>query len=362
MIRLTLTALSLTLALPATAQEVTREGLGYNAATGLPYEAPGRGIVDYDALVRRELEVLKHQFGAFRDASAQMESTARAYCAGDTDADAVKAATRAAWIAWAPLDSYQFGPMEHTGAALTVNFWPDKRGFVNAGVAQIYTLPEAEQGTPEGIAKVSAAGQGFPALAEVLTNDDLADCPAVIGLSANLAGLGERLDAEWFGPQGWAEIAGSAGPDNPVYLAPFEFTKEIYSSVMFGLIRAGEQRIARPMGTERGGIPARVDGHRLAIGSDLIKAQLAGAAEMLQLGFAGDVTEPDRAWVIDVFEQAEARIDRIGMPLAEAVVDPDARWRVGEALNKITYLKEQMDRDIGPELGVDTGFSPADGD
>lgn len=347
--------------LPATAQEVTLPGLGYSEATGLPYEAPGRGIVDYDALIRRELSVLEHQFGAFRDQSAALAEAARLHCDSDIDSNALTEQLKATWLSWAPLEAYQFGPMEITGAALTINFWPDKRGFVAAGLSQVLSLPAEDQGSADGVAQVSGAGQGLPALAALLTDPALPDCPAAVGISARIAQMGDGLYDAWFDEDGWAEIARSAGPENPVYLAPFEFTKEIYSALDFALINAGEQRLGRPLGDGRP-VPSRVNGHRLGIGAEIIDAQLAGIAEMVEDGFAGDVNEPDRAWLIDVVEQAQARVARIGMPLSQAVQDPQASWRVDEAMNKIAYLRAQFAQDLGPELGVDTGFTPADGD
>lgn len=323
---------------------------------------PALAAPDYAALREAELSVLERQFGAFRDASAALADAARAQCAGDGATDTTIGALKTAWLAWAPLDSYQFGPMEHTGAALTVNFWPDKRAFVNSGLRQVLALPEADQATAAGVAQVSAAGQGLPALAELLTNDDLPDCPAAMGIAANLAGYGEALHQAWFGAEGWAELARAAGPDNPVYLSDAEFTTAIFTALNFGAERAGTYRLKRPMGEERGGMPHRVDGHRLGLGAAIIDAQIAGMGEMIAEGFAPALDADEAQVMADAIADARARIGRLGMPLTAAVVDPQGRWRVDSALNGIGVIAMQLALVTGPALEVKSGFSPADGD
>lgn len=317
---------------------------------------------DYEALREAELSILDRQFSAFRDASAALEEAAKAYCAAPDDAAPLIESVKSTWLAWAPLDSYQFGPMEHTGAALTVNFWPDKRGFVNSGVRQILSLPQTEQRSAAGITQVSAAGQGFPALAELLTNDDLPDCPAAEGLAANIAAHGAALHTAWFGPDGWADLVRAAGPENPVYLSDAEFTTAIFTALNFGAERVGDYRIKRPMGEERGGMPHRVDGYRLGLGNAILDAQIAGMGEMIADGFAPALTPEDAQVMAHAIEDARARINRIGMPLANAVTDPKARWRVDSALNGVGVIKMQLALVVGPALEVQSGFSPADGD
>ncbi|MCA8883202.1 MAG: imelysin family protein [Rhodobacteraceae bacterium] len=333
----------------------------YHPETGLPYWAPGRGEVDHDAVRRRALEVLERQFGAFRDASAALSDTAAATCTSQSDTEALKDQLAATWIAWAPLDSYQFGPIQTLGAALSVNFWPDAKNYVGRGLAALLAEPADRQADPAVVMAGSAAAQGLPAL-EMLLYSDLPVCPAAQGIAAALAQQGQTLYDAWFAPDGWADIARAAGPDNPVYQNAAEFTKTLYTAVDFGLIRVEDARLGRPLGTFDRPFPTRAEAWRSGLSADIIHAQLSGAAEMIERGFAGDIREPDRSWILQVIDQAHARLDTVGQPIYDAVQDPTARFRVEALKQKIEYLRDELARDIGPNLGVDTGFSAADGD
>jgi predicted lipoprotein len=50
------------------------------------------------------------------------------------------------------------------------------------------------------------------------------------------------------------------------------------------------------------------------------------------------------------------------MPIGEAVKDPVTRFRVETLETRLEALKAEVDAEVGPNLGVETGFSSADGD
>lgn len=333
----------------------------FNEEIGLPYWPPGRGVVDHEAVRRRALEVLEHQFGAFRDEAGELAVTATDYCDGNASLEAAQAALRETWLAWAPLDSYQFGPVEQLGAALTVNFWPDKKGFVGRGVKALQSLPPEAQQDPATVARASAAAQGLPAIEHLLYVETEA-CPALIGVTAFLDGFSQEIYDAWFAPAGWADLARAAGPDNPVYLSAEEFTKTLYTAADFGLTRIADSRLGRPLGTFEKSYPRRAEAWRSGLTNEIIVAQLQGIDELVEFGFAGDVRQTDRAWIHEVIEQAITRTEAIGEPIAEAVQEPASRIRVEALQTKIHYLQLQLAQDLGPNLGVDTGFSAADGD
>ncbi len=357
MTRLILCLIAALIAAPAVAQ-VKDE---YNEELGLPYWAPGRGQVDHDALRRRSLVVLETQYSAFSQATADLTDAAVAYCDQGAPRAAVEQAFRDTWLSWAPLDSYQFGPVELNGAALAVNFWPDKKNFVGRALRDLLAQPENAQRDPAVIAAGSAAAQGLPAI-ELLLDTEAPECPAIIGISGFLNDMADRVYHDWFDDGGWADLARAAGPDNPVYLSPQEFTKTLYTALDFGLIRVADQRLGRPLGTYERSFPTRAEGWRSGLTAEIIDAQLAGIAVMIRDGFAGDIREPDRAWVLRLIEQTRARIDKIGMPIPEAVKDPQTRIRVEAVRSKVDQIRHALAEDVGPGLGVDTGFSPADGD
>ena len=334
----------------------------HSAETGLPYFPPGSGTISHEAITRRVLEVFEGQFGAFRDQSANLHDVAVAHCAGTADEAALKAAFVDTWMAWAPLDSYQFGPIEQQGAALTVNFWPDKKNFVGRALLDLTKQSPEAQADGAVVATLSAGAQGLPALEMLIYDDSIPACPAVQGVSANLARLAENIYQGWFSDNGWADLARAAGPDNPVYLAPSEFTKVVYTALDFGLIRVADVRLGRPLGTFERPFPTRAEAWRSGLTAQIILAQLEGIEEVVMSGFAGDLGDNTRSWMRTLFDQTEDRAAAIDAPIYEAVADPMQRIRVEGLQSKVLYLQNQMAQDVGPNLGVETGFSAADGD
>lgn len=316
--------------------------------------------VDHTEIAERVLTVFDNQFGAFRDQSAKLVEASEAYCTGGAR-EPVLDALEQTWLAWAPLDAYQFGPIEQQAAALTVNFFPDKKNFTGRALRQHLKRPEAEQGDPAIVASSSAALQGLPAI-ERLLFEDLPTCPSLVGVTGNLARIAQDLHDGWFGPDGWADLVRTAGADNPVYLNKVEFTKQIYTALGFSIQRIREHRLGRPLGTYKRAFPKRAEAWRAGFSNQIMIAQLDGMIQVLNLGFAGSVFNPSRAWVVKVIKDTQARINGIGAPLSQAVLDPLMRVRVEGIQSKLDYLKVQMDEDVGPGLGVETGFSAGDGD
>ena len=333
----------------------------YNQELNLPYWAPGRGVVNHENLTRRSLAVLEKQFGAFGSATKKLAESAELFCKGNIERETYLSQFETAWLAWAPLDSYQFGPMEQTSGALRANFWPDKKGFVSRSLKQLLARKSDEQQDPNVIAAGSVAGQGFPAIERLLFSE-LPECPAIVGISRHLHQLSGELHDGWFADGGWADIARKAGPDNPVYASREEFTKRLYTALDFGLTRIFDARLGRPLGTFKRSFPKRAEAWRSGLTEKIIHAQLDGIADMIEFGFAGDIREPDRAWVLKVIDQTHRKLDTVKMPIHEAVQQPATRLRVEAVQTKVGYLKSQLAQDIGPNLGVDTGFSAADGD
>ncbi|MCA8878956.1 MAG: imelysin family protein [Rhodobacteraceae bacterium] len=317
--------------------------------------------IDHDALRQRALGVLADQFGAFRDATAGLADAAGSYCDGDADLATVQDRFAAAWLAWAPLDSYQFGPIQTRGAALSVEFWPDEKNFVGRALREMLKQPPEVQADPAFVAQNSAAAQGLPAL-ELLLYSDAAECPAIVGISGYLAGLASELYDDWFAPGGWADLANAAGPENPVYLSSAEFTKTLYTAINYGLDRVEEVRIARPLGTYEQSFPTRAEAWRSGLTNAIIGAQIDGISVLLEQGFDGAIPPADLASVMTVVAETGDRLDAVGMPIGEAVKDPMTRFRVESLESKVEQLKTEVASEIGPALGVDTGFSAADGD
>ncbi len=335
--------------------------LAYAVATCLLASPAATAETDHAALRDASLTVLEAQFGAFRDAAQNLSAASVAHCRGDLGEDEFVEVFRAAWLAWAPLDAYQFGPVEKNAAVLKIAFWPDKKDYVGRGLTALLSQPADALADPDTIAAHSAAVQGLPAI-ERLVFTDLDACPAIIGISANLESISETLFEEWFSPGGYADLARSAGPENPAFATEAEFTKLLFTAIDFGLTRIADARLGRPLGAFDKPMPQRSEAWRSGLSLEIIDAQLAGLRILLAQGFGGNLAGPDTTWVAQAIDAARHRIDGIGAPLDQAVVNPMTRVRAEALQTRITELQHRIAAELGSELGVDSGFSAADGD
>lgn len=323
--------------------------------------APLSAQVDHGALRDRVLAVLEGQYSAFREATGVLAEVAVRHCDEGAPVAEAQAALRGAWLAWAALDSYQFGPAELQGAVLSVNFWPDKKNFVGRAVRGLGGLSPEDQRNPAVIAEGSAAAQGLPAIERLLYGDAPA-CPALVGISAHLADVAGALEQGWFGPDGWAALVRGAGPENPVYLSPDEFTKAMFTALDFGLFRVAEQRLGRPLGTFERSFPKRAEAWRSGLTGEIAAAQVLGVFAMLRDGFADAVPDEDLAPVLRRIPVLAEQVMRLEPPIPEAVADPYLRIRVEAIQTRVREARTALADRIGPALGIEPGFSPADGD
>lgn len=316
--------------------------------------------VDHSKISERILSVFDSQFGAFRDESVTLAQTAAAFCDGGAQEPVIDA-LKATWLAWAPLDAYQFGPIEQQAAALTVNFFPDKKNFTGRALYQHLKRPEAEQADPATVAASSAALQGLPAI-ERLVFEDLPTCPALVGVTSNLARIAQALYDGWFAPDGWADLVRAAGPDNAVYLTSAEFSQQALTAIDFSILRLKDHRLGRPLGTYERAFPKRSEAWRVGLSNQIMIAQLDGITALIEQGFADAISIPARDDAVKIIKDIQARITSIGAPLPRAVEDPMMRVRVEGVMTKLDQLKVHMEQKFGRELGVAAGFSAGDGD
>lgn len=321
---------------------------------------PKPQVVDHAALTERALTVLKAQFGAFQSDAAALAEAGRAVCETGTAPETLRAPLAATWQSWAALDGYQFGPIEQQSAALKINFWPDKKGFVGRGLAQFQALPEAQQRDPEVIARSSAAAQGLPAIALLLEAE--APCPALQSITAHVARMSAALHDGWFAPEGWAALVRTPGPENAAYRDAREVTQTLFTALQFGLERASDMRLGRPLDRFDRPLPRRAEARRVGLSLALVRAQLDGVARMVTDGFDGALSESSAAALAHFHLEAQAALEAIDTPLETALASPGGWLKVDIARERIQRYREEIARLAGPELGVARGFSAGDGD
>ncbi|UWP92714.1 imelysin family protein [Aliiroseovarius crassostreae] len=323
------------------------------------------GNPDHGATGDRLLGVLQHQFGTFQTHATRLAEEAEGFCAGRRTEEEVTSAFRATWLAWAPLDPYQFGPMETLGAALRVNFFPDKKGFVGRALTQLRRLSAEEQANPAVIARYSVAAQGLPAIERLLFDaprDAPAQCPVLIGITGQLSATSNALYDQWFGQPGWADLVRSAGPDNPTYLSDQEFSRQMFTALEFSILRMRDHRLKRPLGSYQRAFPKRAEAWRAGLSTRIIAAQLHGMEAVILNGFGPALPEQIRAELARRLSDLAQRLEKIDQPLQNAVEDPLLRVRIEGVISRFQTLQIYLENTVGPALGLQAGFSAGDGD
>ena len=111
-------------------------------------------------------------------------------------------ALRDQWLvlaqAWANAEMVNFGPATASMSNLYINYYPDERGLIHKGVADLITAnPKL---TAEQLTNESAIVQGVPGLEEVLYANDSLDagqCAYVISASSALSTRLKAIEKNW---------------------------------------------------------------------------------------------------------------------------------------------------------------------
>ncbi|MGI3168050.1 imelysin family protein [Pseudooceanicola sp. C21-150M6] len=280
----------------------------------------------------------------------------------DCSAEALRPSYQNAFDAWMRVAHISFGPVEEAGRNLAIAFWPDKRGMVAATVAQLVAEEDDVVASEAGFAEVSVAGRGFFALEHLLYDAgyegyarDSYTCRLVQAVSADLARMAGALTAEW-GPYG--ELMLSAGSEgNAVFLTDKEAAQKLYTALMGGLEWTADQRLGRPMGTFDRPRPERAEARRSGRSLRNVILSTEALRDLAEMLSDGDIPVTEEA-----FDTALAAAEDLQDPVFQGVTDPSGRLKVEIVQQRIRAVRDAINGEIGPQLGVGTGFNSADGD
>ncbi len=311
-----------------------------------------------DKSIESSLAFIEEDIDRFRTRSEKLHEISALYCAGDISAQEVREALISTYRSWVRLDMYQFGPIEHLSAALSVNFWPDKKSFVRRHITQFDAVDDAQKSDPSYVRTLSAAVQGLPAAIYLWEMDK---CPELEAVSGNVALYGQEIHDEWFKADGWADLMKNYGEGNPVYTNAKEVLVEIYSAADFGLQRAA-MRLEQPMGSFHNPLPNRAEAADLGISLELVHEQITAITALLERSFNFQLAENELDRIRAISIATLEKLGAITEPLDVAVAAPNQRIPVENAIKSIKATQLEFSNIIGTQLGLNAGFSPADGD
>ena len=299
---------------------------------------------------------------AYADAAKQstvLHELAQQHCKQSPVSGDELQALRDQWLvlaqAWASAEMVNFGPATDSMSNLYINYYPDERGLVHSGVADLISANPTL--TAKQLMNESAIVQGVPGLEEVLYANDSLDagqCAYVISASQALSTRLQSIEKDW--------------QNNATQLLAIDKTatsnqglNQWFNSLLSLLEVMKTNAIDQPLGLTgkaKGHLPAATAGQSRAI----INAKLATLNKVL--------TDPVLTAILNSNndskvgnELATALADTTTllaqMPEDLATADKNTQQQLFDSLTKVTRL---IKRQLIPTLGIRVGFNSNDGD
>ena len=350
-------------------QKVAQDSAGPKSSEGSAInDSDGTGkVVAVDISAETEKTYLTHVANdivipAYAEAAKQsdmLHDLAQKHCQKAPVSGDELQALRDQWLvlaqAWASAEMINFGPATASMSNLYINYYPDERGLIHKGVADLITAnPKL---TAEQLTNESAIVQGVPGLEEVLyVNDslDVGQCAYIISASSALSTRLKDIEKNW--------------QQNSTDLLAIDKTAESdqglnqwFNSLLSLLETMKTNAIEQPLGLSgkaKGHLPAATAGQSRAI----INAKLAtlnqAMTDPVLTAILGSNNENN---VADDLSTALADTTTLlaQMPEDLATADKATQQELYAHLTTVTRL---IKRQLIPALGLRVGFNSNDGD
>ena len=299
---------------------------------------------------------------AYADAAKQsdlLHELAQKHCQQTpVSGDALKE-LRDQWLvlaqAWAVAEMVNFGPATASMSNLYINYYPDERGLVHGGVADL--IAANPKLTAEQLANESAIVQGVPGLEEALYANDSLDagqCAYVLSASSALSTRLKDIEKNW--------------QQNSITLLAIDKTAESdqglnqwFNSLLSLVETMKSNAIDQPLGLtgkKKGHLPAVTAGQSRAI----INAKLATLNKaMTDPVLTAILGSNNENAVGDTLSTALADATTLLAQMPEDIATADKATQQ-ELYDKLTTITRIIKRQLIPTLGIRVGFNSTDGD
>ena len=299
---------------------------------------------------------------AYADAAKQsdlLHELAQKHCQQTpVSGDALKE-LRDQWLvlaqAWAVAEMVNFGPATASMSNLYINYYPDERGLVHGGVADL--IAANPKLTAEQLANESAIVQGVPGLEEALYANDSLDagqCAYVLSASSALSTRLKDIEKNW--------------QQNSITLLAIDKTAESdqglnqwFNSLLSLVETMKSNAIDQPLGLtgkKKGHLPAATAGQSRAI----INAKLATLNKaMTDPVLTAILGSNNENAVGDTLSTALADATTLLAQMPEDIATADKATQQ-ELYDKLTTITRIIKRQLIPTLGIRVGFNSTDGD
>lgn len=319
-------------------------------------------------------------YEAFAVASKTLDDEVTSWClaTGSPPPDAMIAAYKAAFTAWARIAHIDVGPVRYLDRRFRIQFWPDPRGLTGR---ELHSLLDSDAAATDftalDMADASVAIQGFPALERLLPfpgNTDAppkrTSCPIARGIARNLASMSSEIVLDWSDPDGFRHaIERSINGTGPFESADSALSR-LMTGVLAGLQGISDLQISRPLGeTLEKARPEKAEAWRSELSLDLIRARIGSFTDAYALGGRGLDEALRRAGQTELadliqraFAQTQATAAGIDGPLSADVQDPRVREQLETLVVEVRAIRALLATRVAPALGVPAGFNSLDGD
>ena len=257
--------------------------------------------------------------------------------------------------AWASAEMVNFGPATASMSNLYINYYPDERGLVHSGVADL--IAANSKLTAEQLANESAIVQGVPGLEEVLyANDNLdaGQCAYVMSASSALSTRLKDIEKNW--------------QQNATDLLAIDKTAESdqglnqwFNSLLSLVETMKSNAIDQPLGLTakaKGHLPAATAGQSRAIITAKLATLNQAMTDPVLTAILGGNNENA---VADSLSTALADTTILLAQMPEELATADKATQQ-ELLDHLTSITRIIKRQLIPTLGLRVGFNSTDGD
>lgn len=300
-------------------------------------------------------------FKELRDASDELFDASQATC--DVSGANLRDTYEVAFLSWAKVSHFRFGPTEELNRGFALAFWPDPRGKTSKTLRGLIAAGDAAVLEPDTFNAQSVAIRGFYALDYMLYENSLADvgdadyrCALMRAVTRDIKRTTTELHAGW---QAYAPELLQPKTDS-IYRTEQEVTGALFNAVLTGMQFTSEMRLGRPLGTPDRPRPKRAEARRSGLSRDLTREALKGTVVLAKSLASGDA---------ELVERFERLLTRAENDLAERtdpsfanVSDPIGRLRLESIKTTVDDIWRMAALELGPLLGVAAGFNSLDGD
>ena len=276
----------------------------------------------------------------------------------------MRAAYVAAFETWTSASHLRFGPTETDNRAFALAFWPDSRGVVAKTLKALLTAG-ATSYDPHEFARASVAGRGLTALELLLyaapPGSDAARCALIRAVTRDLDLTATAIRADWHDSQ--ARLMETAGA-NDTYRTEAEALQALYSALSNGLEFTADNRLGQPLGTYDKPRPDRAEARLAGLSQEAVALSLRSLRDLARhLTQPLADSHPDLAGQLDyAFGSAIEATDRLDDPSLASVADSAGRFRIEALQQQVRAIRDLVQGELGPALGIATGFNARDGD